>query len=186
MKTIKLLSLSLVATLLFSACSDDDDVPQVINEEEEITTLNVYLTPEGGAELKAFSYTDLDGGVTAPDVSTTPLDANTTYTGRIEFLNENEDPAEDITEEVIEEADEHQVFFIAGSGLDVTTEYLDEDANGNPVGVQFRLVTGNASTGNMTFVLIHDGDKEAGSNGNLTDAVGGETDIEVTFNVTIQ
>lgn len=186
MKTIKLLSLSLVATLIFSACSDDDDPPQVINEEEEITTLKVFLTPDGGQEFEAFSYTDLDGGVSTPDVSTSPLQANTTYTGRMQFLNENEEPVEDITEEVVEEDEEHQVFFVAENSLDVTTEYLDQDINGNPVGVDFRLITGEASTGNMTFVLIHEGDKEAGSDGILDDSVGGESDIEVTFNVSIQ
>ncbi|WP_019038678.1 hypothetical protein [Psychroflexus tropicus] len=186
MKTIKLLSLSLVATLLFSACSDDDDVVEVINEEEEITTMNVYLTPEGGQEFEAFSLTNLDGGVTDPVVTTSTLDANTSYTGRMEFLNENEEPVEDITEEVIEEDEEHQVFFIIGSGLDVSTEYLDSDANGNPLGVEFSLETGETSIGNLTFALIHEGDKEAGSDGILDESVGGETDIQYTFDVTVE
>ncbi|MFO7745368.1 MAG: type 1 periplasmic binding fold superfamily protein [Psychroflexus sp.] len=179
MKIIKLLSLSLVATLVFSACSDDDDSPQVINEEEEITTLKVFLTPDGGQEFEAFSYTDLDGGVSAPEVFTSPLIANTTYTGRMQFLNENEEPVEDITEEVVEEGEEHQVFFIAENSLDVTTEYLDFDGNGDPLGVEFSLRAGEVSSGNLTFILIHEGDKS-------TPEADGETDIEVTFNVSIQ
>lgn len=193
MKTIKLLSLSLVATLLLSACSDDDDAPQVINEEEEITTSKVYLTPAGGEEFEAFSYADLDGGVSDPVVSTSELQANTTYTGRVEFLNENEEPVEDVTEEVIEEGDEHQVFYLPANSLDFTIQYnmLGEniDADGNPIGVEFTLETGSASQGNFTVLLIHEGNKfaEGASDGIYNeDLVGGETDIEVTFNITIQ
>lgn len=185
MRTIKLLSLSLLAVFAFSACSDDDDAPAPVLEQEEITTLNVFLTPEGGTESLVFSFTDLDGDGSNAQISTENLEANTTYTGRMEFLNENEEPVEDVTEEVLEEDDEHQVFLIAGTGLNVNTEYLDADGDGNPIGVEFRLVTGEASSGDLTFILIHDGDKEAGSNGVLTLEVGGDTDIEVTFDVTI-
>lgn len=179
MKTIKLLSLSLLATLLFSACSDDDEAPEVINEEEEITTLNVYLTPDGEGESLVFSYTNLDGGVTEPQIVAENLQANTTYTGRMEFLNENEEPVEDITEEVIEEAAEHQVFYVPAGSLNANFEYEDQDANGNPIGVEFSLVTGAASSGNLTFILIHEGDKS-------TPEADGETDIEVTFDAVIQ
>jgi hypothetical protein len=179
MKTIKLLSLSLVATLLFSACSDDDDVVEVINEEEEITTLNVYLTPEGGTESLVFGFKDLDGGVTEPTRVNNGLQANTTYTGRMEFLNENEDPIEDKTVEIEEEDEEHQVFFIPETGLNTTIDELYTDGNGDPLGTRFRLVTGEASTGNLTFILIHEGDKS-------TPEADGETDIEVTFDVTIE
>jgi hypothetical protein len=179
MKTIKLLSLSLVATLLFSACSDDDEAPVVINEEEEITTLNVYLTPEGGTEALTFSFTDLDGGISDPTIVNNGLQANTTYTGRIEFLNENEEPVEDITEEVEEEDLEHQVFFISETGLNAIIDDLNTDANGDPLGTEFRLVAGEASSGNLTFILVHEGDKS-------TPEADGETDIEVTFDVTIE
>ena len=178
MKTIKLLSLSLVATLLFSACSDDDDAPVVINEEEEITTLNVYLTPDGGTESLVFSFTDLDGA-SEPSVINEGLQANTTYTGRMEFLNENEEPVEDITEEVNEEDEEHQVFFVPATGLDAIIDELNTDGNGDPLGTTFRLVAGDASSGNLTFILIHEGDKS-------TPDPDGETDIEVTFDVTIE
>jgi hypothetical protein len=188
MKTIKLLSLSLVATLLFSACSDDDDAPEVINEEELITTVNVYLTAQGSTEQLAFSYTDLDADGVDPEVTTSNLSAGTTYSGRVEFLNELESPAEDITEEVVEEAEEHQVFYTVANSLDLTVTYDDEDANGNPLGVDFTLTTGVASQGNLTITLIHEGDKDAegASAGDLSSAVGGETDIELTFDATIE
>jgi len=189
MKTIKLLSLSLLAMLVFSACSDDDDAPQVINEEEVITTLNLFLTPEGGGEDITFIYRDLDGDGSNPEISSPALSANTTYTGRVEFLNELEDPAEDITIEVLEEAEEHQVFYIVENSLKATPTYTGAlDKDGNPVGVEFSLETDDASQGNFTVILIHEGDKNApgASEGNLSPEVGGETDIEVNFDVTIE
>ncbi|SDG86343.1 type 1 periplasmic binding fold superfamily protein [Psychroflexus sediminis] len=188
MKTIKLLSLSFIALLTFSACSNDDDAPELINQEEVITTLNVYLTPEGGTEILAFSYNDLDADGLNPEKTTTPLSANTTYTGRVEFLNKLEDPAEDITVEVREEGDEHQVFYLPSTSLDLTTTYLDNDVDGNPIGIEFMLETRNASSGILTFILIHDGNKFAAgaSEGILSDSVGGETDIETTFDVSIE
>lgn len=187
MKTIKLLSLSLIAYIGLNACSNDD-APQIINEEEVITTLNVYLTAEGATEQLVFSYKDLDGDGVNPEVIASNLSANTSYTGRVEFLNELESPAEDITEEVKEEGEEHQVFYVPSNALNVSTQYQDQDASGNPIGVEFSLTTGTASSGNMTFILIHEGNKvaEGASEGVLSDSVGGETDIEVTFNVTIE
>lgn len=189
MNTIKLLSLSLVALLTLSACSDDDSAPQLINEEEVITTLNVYLTAEGGTEELVFSYRDLDGDGIDPEVTASTLNANTSYSGRVEFLNELESPAEDITEEVIEEGVQHQVFYVSSNALNVTTQYQDQDANGNPIGVEFSLQTGAASSGNLTYFLIHEGDKsaEGASEGTYNDnLVGGETDIQVTFEVSIE
>ena len=189
MKKMKLLSLGLIAMLVFSACSDDDDAPQVINEEEVITTLNLFLIPEGGGEAVTFTYRDLDGDGSNPEISSPALSANTNYTGRVEFLNELEDPAEDITIEVLEEAEEHQVFYIAEDSLNATSTYTGAlDNDGNPIGVEFSLEIGDASQGNLTVILIHEGNKNVpgASEGNLSNEVGGETDIEVTFNVTVE
>lgn len=189
MRKIKLLCLSVLAILAFSACSSDDDTPNVIIEQEEITTLNVFLTPDGGTESLKFSFRDLDGDGANTQITAENLAANTVYTGRMEFLNENETPVEDITDEVLEEDDEHQIFFIAENSLNVQFEYLDSDRDGNPIGVEFKLTTGHSSSGNLTFILIHDGDKNAqGASEGIYNAnvIGGDTDIEVVFNTVIQ
>ncbi|MGK0457898.1 MAG: hypothetical protein ACJAVE_000876, partial [Polaribacter sp.] len=66
--------------------------------------------------------------------------------------------------------------------------YDDEDSNGNPVGVQFNLLTGAAdSSGGFTIILRHEPDK-AGvdvNTGDITNA-GGSTDVQVTFNIVIE
>jgi hypothetical protein len=184
MKQIKFLSTVLLAGLLLTACSKDNDTPEQAHEEELITTLKVTLTPSGGGTAILMEYKDLDGeGSDTPVVSVSNnLAAGVTYDGVIEVSNETEDPAEDITEEVKEENLEHQFFYTSGGGLDVTTSYSDSDDDGNDLGIEFTLTAGAASSGTLTFTLRHEPTKP---NTGLSDA-GGETDIAATFDVTIE
>ena len=105
-------------------CSDDDTTPEIINEDELITTVILTLTPDSGDQV-VLTTIDLDGD--GPDEPVTTVvgsfSENTQYQGAVQFLNETEDPAEDITQEVIEEADEHQVFYTISDGLNIT-DYL--------------------------------------------------------------
>jgi len=170
--------------LSMTACGKDD--PVIPNEEELITTFTYTLTT-AGADPVVLNFTDLDGdGGNAPVINGGTLTANTTYTGVIELLNEAESPAEDITEEVAEEREDHQ-FFFATDGLDLRFAYEDADANQQPVGLSTTLLTGDAGTGNLRITLRHEPDKNATgvSMGNIENA-GGETDIEVTFPIMIQ
>ena len=172
----------LASTLIFASCSDDDDTPEPVNEEEVITTLTVTL--DSGSDTVVMQYQDLDGD--GPDAATVTvsgsLSANTTYDGSIILLNETESPAENITEEIEEEDLDHQFFYTVGSGLDVAAEYGDADSEGNTLGLSFILNTGVASSGGLTFTLRHEPNKP---NTGLENA-GGETDIEVTFDVTVE
>jgi hypothetical protein len=172
----------LASTLIFASCSDDDDTPEPVNEEEVITTLTVTL--DSGSDTVVMQYQDLDGD--GPDAATVTvsgsLSANTTYDGSIILLNETESPAENVTEEIEEDDLDHQFFYTVGSGLDVVAEYGDADSQGNPLGLSFILNTGVASSGGLTFTLRHEPNKP---NTGLENA-GGETDIEVTFDVTVE
>lgn len=173
----------LASTLIFASCSDDDDnTPDAVNEEEVITTLTVTL--ESGSDTVVMQYQDLDGD--GPDAATVTvsgsLTANTVYDGSIVLLNETESPAENVTEEIEEEDLDHQFFYTVGSGLDVTTDYTSFDSAGNPLGLTFVLNTAGASSGGLTFTLRHEPNKP---NTGLENA-GGETDIEVTFDVTVE
>ena len=101
--------------------------------------------------------------------------------GEEEESEEEEYDTED-GEEIEEEDLDHQVFYTVGSGLDVTTEYSNNDSAGNPLGTQFKLIAGSASSGNLTFTLKHEPTKP---NTGLASA-GGSTDIETTFSITIE
>ncbi|MAV42593.1 MAG: type 1 periplasmic binding fold superfamily protein [Flavobacteriaceae bacterium] len=172
----------LASTLIFASCSDDDNTPDPVNEEEVITTLTVTL--DSGSDTVVMQYQDLDGD--GPDAATVTvsgsLNANTVYDGSIVLLNETESPAENVTEEIEEEDDEHQFFYTVGSGLDVATDYANFDGDGNPLGTLFVLNVGSASSGGLTFTLRHEPNKP---NTGLENA-GGSTDIEVTFDVTVE
>ena len=179
------LILSFFTVVFLAACNDDDPIPPL--PQEVITTFTYTLTSIAG-ETVTLSFQDLDGdGGNDPVVTGGTLTANTSYVGTAEFLNESVTPTDVITEEIEEEDEDHQLFFVPGSSLNATFTYLDEDDNGNPLGLSSTLTTGAASSGQLTIILRHLPDKFADgvSSGDISNA-GGETDIEVTFDVTIQ
>ncbi|MAP54826.1 type 1 periplasmic binding fold superfamily protein [Altibacter sp.] len=170
---------------LFVACSNDDDSTEPVNEEEIITTVILTFTPDGGGTAVVLTSRDLDGdGPNAPVVTVSgDFAANTNYNGTVQFLNETENPAEDITVEVNAEAEEHQVFYIPSTNLNLSFQYENVDSNGNPLGTLFSAMAGAASTGSLNLVLRHEPKKP--NDGTLGDA-GGETDVSVNFPLTIQ
>lgn len=182
MKTIKLLAILFISSLTFTACNDDDDHmgDDHDHEEELITTVRYTLT---GPNTVVMTFTDLDGdGGAAPTITVSgDLVANSSYTGVMQLFNETESPAENITAEISAEADEHEFFFTNTLGL--TINKTDVDSGNNPLGLSTTVNTGAAGTGTLTVVLKHEPKKP--NNGTVADA-GGETDVEVTFNVTVQ
>lgn len=183
MKNLKLIAL-LVIPVLFSTSCSNDDAP--VNEEEVITTVRTTLT--GGGQIITLTSRDLDGdGPNAPVVTVSGnLVAGVTYTGSTEFLNELENPAEDITVEVEQEGTKHQVFYQLAPSIGTTT-YTDTDVNGRPIGLNFTLVAGTSgATGTLTVTLKHDLNKSAAgvAAGDITNA-GGSTDAAVSFSVAV-
>ena len=187
MKKINLLIVLFVSTFAFVSCNNNDD-PDPVNPEEVITTLTATLTPQGSGTVVTLQSRDLDGdGPNAPVITVSgSLAANTTYNGTVEVLNETETPAEDITVEVQEEAEEHQFFYTPTNNI-VTVAYTDTDGNNDPIGLTYTLTTTAAGTGNLTITLRHEPNKSASgvSTGDITNA-GGETDVEATFSITVQ
>ena len=189
MKTIKFLFALLLSTTFLTSCSSDDDNPTIVNEEEVITTVRFTLTPIGTGDTVVFQSQDLDGDGPDAPVNTVmgTITESTQYNGSVQFLNELDSPAEDITIEVLEEDDEHQVFYgISGTSGSAVT-YTDMDADGNPIGVSVDFSSGATGTNNfLTITLKHEPNKSAEgvSDGDITNA-GGETDIEVTFNFNV-
>ena len=177
--------------LLVVGCDDDDD-PVIENEEEVITDGVLQLTPaNGGAAIRlVFSDPDGEGGNDAVITGGT-LAASTTYNGRLILTNNQEDGATtgNISDEVREEDEDHQVFYLV-AGLPGTTVAYDDaetvDDDGNPLGLLTTLTTGTAGSGMLTVVLRHEPTKGAGVGISDVDSAGGETDIEVEFPLTVQ
>ena len=186
MKTKQVLISALSAFILITGCKKKED-PVIPNEEELITTLTYTLISQDGTDTVVFRFQDLDGqGGNNPIITGGTLLTNTIYIGTIELLNEQVNPAQNITDEVKSESEAHQ-FFYNQSGIAATVSYNDADQNGNPIGIKTMVAAQSASTGTLTITLRHEPDKFATgvSAGDMTNA-GGETDIEVTFDVDIQ
>ena len=153
------------AALTFSCADDNESNPVGPAEPEEheeddhghdhgpgevelITTLKITLTPQGGGAPLTVQFQDLDGeGGNAPVIDKIVVDAGTVYNGEIQELNELESPPEDITLEVREEAEAHQLFFHTLGGVSpATVAYADKESDyvtnrgvDHPVGLRFTL-----------------------------------------------
>lgn len=197
------LALSL-STLAFVASCDDDDHSH--NEGEVITTVVLTFTPAGGGTAITATFNDPDGdGGAAPTVDPINLARGVTYNTTVRFENRLETPAEDITLEVADESDEHQVFF-TGTAVNgpasnqpsaaLTHAYTDTDAKGLPIGLASTFASANAAgSGTLVVTLRHmppvndTAVKTATSATTVRDsgfsALGGENDASVTFQVTV-
>lgn len=176
------LFLFLGAISLMTAC--DDDAPEAENESETITTLGLTFVPQNGGTPLAFTAKDADGaGSGSIVIDNISLSANMTYTVAASLLNELESPAENITVEVFEEADEHRIFYEVAPASLLTVTTTDQDSNNLPLGLATTWVTGEAGTGTVTITLKHQPDGIKTATSTIND---GETDVTVTFPVTVQ
>jgi hypothetical protein len=195
MKTLKKASLYFLALLAFGFASCESEDPEKENEGEVITDVTLKFQELNGSnalvgEILSFKASDPQGievGKT-PTVQSISLTKGKNYQMTIEVTNSIE--GEDITQEILEEAEEHQFFFL-GQVFDSSFFSIQyADAGGIALGVKTN-VTVSASTGtnnsSMRVVLRHDLDKNFPGvrNPNFANFVqaGGETDLDITFPV---
>lgn len=198
MKNLQKLPIYLFAILAmgFASCESDDPVPE--NDAEVITDVTLTfqeLDASGNAVGTPFSAkaSDPEGieiGAT-PTIETVTVKKGKTY--RMNITVTNSIAGEDITEEILEEADEHQFFFVGGAfaGNILTIAY--DDPSGELIGLQTELgVSSSPGTNNtqMQIVLRHALDKSypGATNPNFPtyEQAGGETDLDITFPVVIE
>jgi len=182
---------ALVLALLVPACA----LPEgTLNDQEVITTVILQF---GDAEF-AFDDPDGDGGE-LPTIDPIVL-APGSYPLAVRFQNRLEDPPEEITEEVADEADQHLLLFTGSAVVGPATEnttgplqhaYADSDANGLPIGLANDVVV-TPGAGMLTVTLRHmppelppekSADTTAEARANGVDSIGGATDAQVSFSV---
>jgi hypothetical protein len=174
-------------SLVAFGCKKDLPDPVIPNQEELITTLNYTLISADNSDTATFSFTDIDGpGGNNPIIIADALKANTLYNGSVTILNEQVNPPENITIEIENEAEAHQFFYASTVPQNPKVLYADADMNGNPIGLATTLETYASTMGTLTITLRHNPNKSADGvkEGDITNA-GGETDIEITFDVEI-
>lgn len=176
---LRLLPAALLA-LTFSAC-DSNKPDDGAGEEEFFTRVTLTLAGSDGSTATA-AATDPDGDKANIQYTTLALKAGVTYTGAITLRDDIN--GKDVTPEILGESDEHQFFYTPGGAVTgrLTVTRTDTDANGLPIGLQFRaaVTAGAAASGTLGVVLSHyDGIvKQA-------DVRSPETDLDLTFPVTI-
>ena len=193
-------------TLLFAlfACSDVEDSSRDETINEVMTTVVLNFTADDGTELE-FVWADPDNTAN-PSIDTIVLSDSADYALSLSFLNELEDPTEDVTPEIADEDDQHFVF-ITGSAVTgpatqdnpdaiVEHRYADEDDNGLPVGLDNDILTLAPGEGEFTVTLRHmppqnkrvvktaDAPELVATEG--ISAVGGSNDVAVTLPLTVE
>ena len=187
----------LFAAFTFTACESDDPVPE--NDGEVITDvilnfqeLDASANPVGAVfSFRAYDPQGIEVGAT-PTIETVELTRGKTYQLNIEVRNSIEN--EDITEEILEEGDEHQFYFLGTAfvGSPVLT-YQYDDLSGELIGVQgIVTVLQNPGVNNasMQIILRHDLDKNypGADNPSFQEyaMAGGESDLDITFPIVIE
>ncbi|NVB78629.1 MAG: hypothetical protein HOV81_09565 [Kofleriaceae bacterium] len=197
---MKTMSFAIVGALCLAACGDEGGAE---NPNEVITTVILNFAPSGGGATKTFTFNDPDGdGGSAPTIDPVNLTAGM-YTLTVQFQNRLEDPAEEITDEVRDESVNHLVLFtgtaVVGPASSnatgpLTQNYADMDANNLPIGLS-NNISAAAGTGTLTVTLRHMPPEEPPQKASDTltmvktggvDSIGGTTDAQVNFDVTVQ
>jgi hypothetical protein len=196
----------LFSLLVFvGACGDVEDPHDHHDHEHELITTVELTFSAAGADSFTAIWTDPENDG-SPEVDDISLTMGMDYDVTVRFLNELESPAEDISPEILDEADQHQVFFtgtaVQGPAMsdnpDAVVEhaYGDEDSDGLPLGLENDLST--LGTGEGTFVVtLRHMPLESGTavkNENAASdvasggfgAIGGDNDVEVTFSLTVE
>lgn len=175
----KIVQLNVLTILGFFLTQCEKETPEMVNEEELITsvTLSISTTNESSQTIRWVQ------GKQAPEIT---LKSDTTYAVEISFLDES-DPTdvENITEEVIEEADEHLVYYDNNlEGLNIQSAANDvKDSKGVAIGIRTQWQTGaGGALGALRVYLVHE---PVSKTANTRAAVGGETDVEVDFSIRI-
>lgn len=176
----KWILLAVVAGSLAACKKDDEDDHQ--DENELITTVKLTLkNNQNSADSTVAIWKDLDGeGGKNPVIDTLKLKANTVYVGKIQLLDESKNPADNITEEVAEEAVEHLFVYKPSTGLGLTVERTDKDSKNLPIGIATKFTTTAEATGSVEVILRHQPGTKDG-----TEAPG-SSDVDVFFPTKIQ
>ena len=188
------------AFLLVISC--DKGEPVVVHKHEVFTRVVLEVKKDGETNFKKYTFEveghddhgdddhgdddhgDDDHGDEHTEVE---LDTNSTYHVGIFFYNDSDpDNIEDVTLEVIEEADAHQVFYemteIPGFSIAAASDDT-KDSNGNPLFLKTSWTTASETSGDVMAYLIHEPTSKTGS---TRADFGGATDLQIEFEVHIE
>ena len=189
---------ALLALLFVTTSCSDNDEPAVVNEEEVITRATIQVT--NLADNSTFTYTfsveahdhgdddhaDDDDDHADDDHMEIELASNSSYLFEFKVFNDT-DPSnvEDVTLEVIDEADVHQVFYeLLDSSISIEAAADDTfDSNSNPVMLKTIWTTTTATVADVEAFLIHEPTSKTAT---TRDGFGGATEVEIDFEAHVE
>ena len=192
---------TLLSIVLLSTSCDKDDTPEAENEMEVFTSATIVVTNLSDNSSNTYVF-EVEGHDHGHDHSVQPqnqgdddhadhteieLAANSEYEFAITFQN-NSDASNpiDMTAEVIEEADDHHVFyeFAASSSLSYESTRGDTlDSNGNPLNLVTKWTTTTAAVIDVAAYLFHIPTSKVGT---TRADFGGAVDVEIDFEAHIE
>lgn len=165
------------------SCKKEDHEPH--DDNELITTVDLTFT-DSNKKVTTFTYQDKDGDNKAEKFDRIVLDKNMAYTMEVHLYDETKNPKLDITEDIESESDVHLFVFKIDPASLFNLKATDKDKNGLPIGLMSSGATQNAAgTGKFNLILKHQppvNGKAVKTGGEL----GGSTDIDLNFDLTIQ
>lgn len=181
-------------------CSDVEDAHDHDHDHNHgvIHAVDLAFTPQSGGDTAVFS---IDEDV----VDDVVLTAGEVYDLTVTFYEEDGETLIDMTDEIIDDAESHQVFFL-GDGVDseatgtsggvLSIAYADADASGLPIGLNATATGAAAGAAELRVVLRHmppENDVAVKTETTAADvaagglsAIGGDSDADVTFSVTVE
>ena len=198
-KQIKLQALFIASILLVTSCSKDD--PEEIHEHEINKVVLHFTNTDNSTDTFEVEWElEHEGEEHADDdehahESHIELEPNAEYTVEAKFYDtgnhdedsddhdhdhdgDHEEEGEDVTLEIIEEADVHHVFFEMVELINLTIESASgdtKDSDGFPLNLRTTWTTGAEEVGEVKVYLIHRPETKVG---NTRNDFGGDDDIK--------
>ena len=175
-------------SLVVVSCKKDDVKPTDAhdnNDSELITTLELKFSGKGvlGKDttfVVMFNDTDGDGGNIPTQFDTIHLLKNSTYNVELTLLDKSKTPADTISNEVLEEANDH-LFFYSSNPTDLVNVLItDKDSNNKNLGLKSTWTTTNTGSGKVKVKLMHQPGVKDGTSAT------GDTDVEIDFQVNVK
>ena len=175
-------------SLVVVGCKKDAVKPTDLHEHNDgelITTLELKFSGKGVFNddttfVVTFDDPDGDGGNTPIKLDQINLLKNTDYSVELTLLDKSKTPYDTISNEVLEEADDHLFFYSTNPVNLVNISITDKDSKNKNLGLRTNWKTNVAGSGKVKVKLMHqpgvkDGKSEVG-----------DTDVEVEFPVVIK
>lgn len=189
-----------VLLMLLMGCNDDVSDPDGHDHDHDhgvIAAVQLTFAPTSGGD--AVTYEIHDG--VSDEVQ---LMAGESYDLSVAVLEEDADGLLDLTGEISNDAESHQVFFLGediaseatqSQNALVSVDYNDSDSNGMPLGIDSVATGLQAGSGSMQVVLRHmppengspikNADSAADVASGGLSAIGGDNDFDVSFDLTV-